>query len=174
MYRKGARPMPEQSFANQIVSFSAHLKRYARRLAKNSAVLADDLVQDTILRALVHSDQFEPGTNLGAWLHTILRNSFSNEIRRTRGFVGVNEANTLDGLNGAMDADQNWRVELRELAAHYGELPEAQREAISLVALHGYSYEKAALKVGCAVGTMKSRVSRGRAALSRAALDKAA
>ena len=162
------------SLANQIVGYSGPLRGYARRLARNNSGLVDDLVQDTILRALVHSDQFKPGTNLGAWLHTILRNSFLNELRRTQRFAGVSEGNTLDEQNGVRDAGQTWAVELREVAAHYGELPKVQREAISLVAVHGYSYEKAALKAGCAVGTMKSRVSRARAALSRATLDDAA
>jgi RNA polymerase sigma-70 factor (ECF subfamily) len=160
--------MREQSLANQIVEHSGRLRGYARRLARDNTGLADDLVQDTIMRALVHGDQFAPGTNLSAWLHTILRNSFFNELRRVRHFTSVTEGKTPGEQNEIIDAEQPWAVELKEVAAHYAELPDAQREAINLVAVRGYSYEQAALKAGCAVGTIKSRVSRARAALLKA------
>ena len=90
--------MVDQSFANQVVGYSAQLRGFARKLARSNSALADDLVQDTILRALLHCDQFRPGTNLGAWLHTILRNSFFNELRRINRFA-VTEDNKIDAGN---------------------------------------------------------------------------
>jgi RNA polymerase sigma-70 factor (ECF subfamily) len=159
--------MVQKTFADEVVAHSAQLRGYARKLAGNRN-LVDDIVQDTILRALVHSDQFRPGTNLSAWLYTILRNCYFNELRRVQRFPVV----TADGIadrQSPLAANQIWTVHAKEVAEDFAMLPKAQREALALVALDGDSYETAARKVGCRCGTMKSRVSRGRAALLRAA-----
>jgi RNA polymerase sigma-70 factor (ECF subfamily) len=159
--------VPKKTFADEVVEHSAKLRGYARKLAGNHC-LVDDIVQDTILGALVHSNHFKPGTNLSAWLYTILRNCYFNELRRTRQFSLLNEATILE-QQPPTDADQIWAVQAKEVSEHFASLPRTQREALSLVALEGNSYETAGLKAGCACGTMKSRVSRGRAALLRAA-----
>ena len=159
--------MLQKTFADEVVGHSAKLRGYARKLAGNRS-LVDDIVQDTILRALVHSDQFKPGTNLSAWLYTILRNCFFNELRCAKRFSALTDETIIDReLHAA--PDQIWSVQAKEVAEHFAALPTVQRQALSLVALDGNSYETAAVKAGCRCGTMKSRVSRGRAALLRAA-----
>ena len=82
--------MLQKTFADDVVGHAAKLRGYARKLAGNRS-LVDDIVQDTILRALIHSDQFKPGTNLSAWLYTILRNCYFNELRRAKRFSGLTE-----------------------------------------------------------------------------------
>ena len=160
--------MLQKTFADDVVGYAAKLRGYARKLGGNRS-LVDDIVQDTILRALVHSDQFEPGTNLSAWLYTILRNCYFNEVRRAKRLAVLTEE-TIADQQSSIVGDQIWTVEAKEIAEHFAALPRTQREAISLIALEGNSYETAALKAGCPCGTLKSRVSRGRAALLRAAI----
>jgi RNA polymerase sigma-70 factor (ECF subfamily) len=160
--------MLQKTFADQVIGHSAKLRAYARKLAGNRS-LGDDIVQDTILRALVHSDQFKLGTNLSAWLYTILRNCYFNELRRAQRFAVLTDE-TITDQPSPITADQIWAVQAKEVAEHFAALPRAQREALSLVAVDGNSYETAALKAGCPRGTIKSRVSRGRAALLRAAV----
>lgn len=153
------------SLDREILDHVSHLNSLARFLARDRT-LADDLVQETLLRALHYSEQFERGTNLKAWLTTILRNSYFNEkrseARRRRlaqqGFLVQTEMPVMPG-------NQDSRLELRDFERVYVTLPRVQREAISLVGAKGYSYEEAAELAGCAVGTMKSRVSRARVTL---------
>jgi RNA polymerase sigma-70 factor (ECF subfamily) len=153
--------MLSQSFPDQVVGYSGRLRGYARKLGATSS-LTDDLVQETILRALLHADQFRAGTNLSAWLHTILRHCYFNERRSQRRMLVSDD---IDADDRAMGAEQTWRVELQELEKLVTTLPVAQREALALVAVEGCSYDDAALKAGCPTGTMKSRVSRARSAL---------
>ena len=147
-----------------IVECLPHLRAFARLLCRDRA-LADDLVQETVVRALSHSDQFQAGTNLKAWIMAILRNSYFSEMRRRR------RASQLDGeeLWGAATASggQEERVGMRDLERAFAMLPAVQREALVLVGASGYSYEDAARIAACAVGTMKSRVSRARLQLDR-------
>ena len=157
--------MVEQSFADEVVACTAKLRAYARRLVGRQT-LVDDLVQETVLRALVHADQFKPGTNLQAWLRTILRHSYFNELRQAHRCAGLN--NPCSESDVPVGGDQMWRIEVNEVKKHFAALPAAQQQAISLVAVEGNSYETAALKAGCACGTMKSRVSRARATLAEA------
>jgi RNA polymerase sigma-70 factor (ECF subfamily) len=156
--------MHPQSFADQVVGYAARLKGYARKLGADRT-LTDDLVQETVLRALVHADQFTAGTNLTAWLHTILRNCYFNERRARRRLVVDESFNVNDR---AMAAEQISCLELQDVAKLVAALPAAQREALTLVAVEGHSYDAAASKAGCATGTMKSRVSRARSALQDA------
>ena len=158
--------MVEQSFANDVVRCTAKLRAYARRLVGRQA-LVDDLVQETVLRALIHVDQFKPGTNLQAWLSTILRHSYFNELRQARRYTALNN-DPCPESDVPVGGDQMWRIEVNEINKHFAALPAAQQQAISLVAVEGNSYETAALKAGCACGTMKSRVSRARATLAEA------
>src|SRR5215470_17981752 len=125
---------------------------------------ADDLVQETLLRALAHIDSFEPGTNMSAWLFTILRNLFRSEYRKRR-----REVEDADGSYAEMlktQPSQEERVEFQEFREALAKLPPDQREALILVGASGFSYEEAADICGCAIGTIKSRVNRARTRLA--------
>lgn len=150
------------TFRDDVVQHLTPLENFARRLAGNPSV-ADDLVQETVLRALTHAHQFRPGTNLQAWLMTILRNTYFNEKRRERRLVALDVDNPtiLPTTNGGQEA----RLHMRDVEARFACLPAVQREALVLVGADGLSYDCAAEIAGCAEGTMKSRVSRARAQL---------
>src|SRR5579863_9456483 len=150
-------------FQDLLVEQLPHLRAFARMLARNPT-LADDLVQETILRALTNVDKFTPGTNLRAWLATILRNQFYNELRhRARVAAYADALPTFAGCDGNQEA----HLALREFEQAYHALPTPQREALSLVGASGFTYEEAARIAGCAEGTMKSRVCRARIELAR-------
>jgi len=139
---------------------------YLRAFALSLAIApnaADDLVQETLLKAWANRHRFEPGSNLKAWLCTILRNQFYTECRKRK-----REVEDADGAFAAKvvaPAAQEASSDLRRVWQHLGKLPPAQREALVLVAAQGMTYEAAAALIGCQVGTMKSRVSRARAFL---------
>ena len=121
---------------------------------------ADDLVQEALLRAWGNLDSFEPGTNMSAWLFTILRNLFRSEYRKRR-----REVEDADGSYAATLAthpEQHGHMEMQDFRAALTKLPDDQREALILVGAAGFSYEEAAEISGCAVGTIKSRVNRAR------------
>ena len=153
------------SLSEEILDHVSHLNALARFLARDRS-LADDLVQETLLRALRYSEQFERGTNLRAWLTTILRNSYFNEKRseaRRRRLLQHGSLFTTESLGSP--GNQEAALEMRDFERAFRLLPAAQREAIALVGAEGFSYEEAADMTGCAVGTMKSRVSRARLSL---------
>ena len=147
------------TFCDDVLQNLSRLESFARRLAGNRS-LADDLVQETVLRALTYSDQFRPGTNLLAWLMTILRNAYFNEKRRERRLVvlDVETSAILPATNGGQEP----HMHMRDVEARFARLPAVQREALVLVGANGLSYDHAAEIAGCAEGTMKSRVSRAR------------
>lgn len=125
---------------------------------------ADDLVQDTLMRAWAHADSFQPGTNLNAWLFTILRNLFHSEYRKRR-----REVQDEDGVHSArlsVKAAQEAHLEMQDFRLALDSLPPDQREALLLVGASGFSYEEAAEICQCAVGTIKSRVNRARTKLA--------
>ena len=124
----------------------------------------DDLVQETLLRALAHIESFQPGTNMSAWLFTILRNHFYTEYRKLRREVEDGDGSYAERLKS--HPEQNGRVEFEELRVALANLPDDQREALILVGASGFSYEEAAEICGCAVGTIKSRVNRARTRLA--------
>jgi RNA polymerase sigma-70 factor, ECF subfamily len=148
-----------EAFHDDVTQHLCRLQRFARRLA-GSPSFADDLVQETVLRALIHADQFEPGTNLLAWLMTILRNAYFSEKRRERRLTDLDPA--MAAALPAVGGQQEWHAQWRDVAERFEQLPDVQREAILLVGAQGFSYHHAAEIAGCAVGTMKSRVSRAR------------
>jgi RNA polymerase sigma-70 factor (ECF subfamily) len=125
---------------------------------------ADDLVQETLLRALANIGSFRPGTNLIAWLFTILRNHFRSEYRKRRREVEDVDGRHTESLRS--QPEQIGHLELAEVKAALAQLPPDQREAVILVGASGFSYEEAAEICGCAVGTIKSRVNRARARLA--------
>ena len=126
---------------------------------------ADDLVQETLLRALANIDSFQPGTNMSAWLFTILRNLFRSEYRKRRREVEDADGRYAESLKS--QPEQTGRVEFQEFRAALDKIPDDQREALILVGASGFSYEEAAQICGCAVGTIKSRVNRARNRLAQ-------
>ena len=125
---------------------------------------ADDLVQETMLLALANIHSFQPGTNMSAWLFTILRNLFRSEYRKRRREVEDADGSYADSLKS--QPEQAGRVEFEEFRTALAKLPADQREALILVGASGFSYEESAEICGCAVGTIKSRVNRARGRLA--------
>ncbi len=125
---------------------------------------ADDLVQETLLRAVANIDSFQPGTNMSAWLFTILRNLFRSEYRKRRREVEGRGRQLRREPQVA--SEQEGRMEMREFRTALAKLPQDQREALVLVGAAGFSYEEAAAICECAVGTIKSRVNRARTRLA--------
>jgi RNA polymerase sigma-70 factor (ECF subfamily) len=126
---------------------------------------ADDLVQETMLRAYANIDKFQPGSNLGAWLFTILRNQFRSEYRKRKREVEDVDGRHVESLTAS--PEQFGKVEFNELRSALTLLPPEQREALVLVGASGFSYEEAAEICSCAVGTIKSRLNRARTRLSQ-------
>jgi RNA polymerase sigma-70 factor, ECF subfamily len=141
------------------------LRRYARALTR-SADRADDLVQETLLRAISKSHLWQPGTDIRAWLFTIMHNLYVNIVRRV---MREEAAVDIDQISSSLVAvtDPTSSSQLRDLERALGRLPDEQREVILLVGLEGMSYETAAEVLGVPVGTVRSRLSRGREALRR-------
>jgi RNA polymerase sigma-70 factor, ECF subfamily len=123
---------------------------------------ADDLVQDTLLRALSNLHRFELGTNLNAWLFTILRNLFHSEYRKRRREVEDPDGSFASRLK--IQPEQGVHLDFEDFRVALAQLPSDQREALLLVGASGFSYEEAAHICDCAVGTIKSRVNRAKAA----------
>ena len=121
---------------------------------------ADDLVQETLLKAWNHLDSFHEGTNLKAWLFTILRNTYFSERRKRRREVEDADGSYAEALTSL--PDQTSHLEMDEFRKALEQLPTDQRESLILVGAAGFSYEEAAEISGCAVGTIKSRVNRAR------------
>ena len=142
-----------------MAGFLPSLRAFAFSLSRNSAD-ADDLVQETLTKAWAHRERFEPGSNLRAWLFTILRNSWYTGAAKRRREVADEEGRYAAGLTA--EASQEWTAELTSLQAALNALPPEHREAIVMVGAVGLSYQEAADISGCAVGTIKSRVNRAR------------
>ncbi len=149
-------------FKTDLLGAIPSLRAFAVSLSQN-ADRADDLVQETLVKAWDKHASFQPGTNMKAWLFTILRNEFYSQMRK-RG----REVQDSDGvMTGrlAVHPSQHGLLDLEDFRAALAQLPEDQREAIILIGASGFSYEEAAEICGCAVGTIKSRVSRARTRL---------
>jgi RNA polymerase sigma-70 factor (ECF subfamily) len=141
------------------------LRRYARALTRD-AVRADDLVQSCLVRALAKSHLWQPGTDLRAWLFTILHNQHVNDVRRSvREGVSVPVEDVAPVLT--VQSTQGASLQLRDLDRALGKLPEEQRQVLLLVGLEGMRYEEVALVLDVPVGTVRSRLSRGREMLRR-------
>lgn len=155
-------PLSDADFKVQLAEVIPHLRAFGRSLSGNRDT-ADDLVQETLLKAWAARLRFQAGTNMRAWTFIILRNLFLSQMRRSR-FKGEWDDLTADRLLAA-PASQDRHIELGDLQRALLHLPEPQREALILVGAGGFAYEEAAEICGCAVGTIKSRVARGRVAL---------
>jgi RNA polymerase sigma-70 factor (ECF subfamily) len=147
---------------NELVEALPMLRAFARSLCGNRD-RADDLVQETVMRALANRDKFQEGTNLHAWLVTILRNQYYSEIRKRRREVEDSEGTHASRLSDI--AAQPGHLELDDFLRAMRLLPDEQREALVLIGASGFSYEEAAEICGVRVGTVKSRVSRARSRL---------
>jgi RNA polymerase sigma-70 factor (ECF subfamily) len=154
--------LSDLDFKKYLASAIPQLRAFGRSLCGNRDT-ADDLVQETMLKAWAARDRFEAGTNFTARTFTILRNVYFTQVRRYR-FVGEWDDQVADRLLAA-PASQDKVIELRDLTRALQQLPAPQREALILVGAGGLSYEETAEITGVAVGTVKSRVGRGRAAL---------
>ncbi|MCW2236472.1 sigma-70 family RNA polymerase sigma factor [Azospirillum canadense] len=153
---------PDPAIIAQIESEIPRLRRFARAMVRD-ATLADDLVQECLERALSRLHLWRPGSNLRAWLFTILRNLHINGIRRRQAVVDIDGEG--QAAIGAAHGGQFVRLELRDLKRALGMLPTEQREVVLLIGLEGISYGEAADILGISIGTVKSRLSRGRRAL---------
>ncbi len=151
------------SVRDAMLSAVPSLRAFAISLCGN-VDRADDLVQETLLRAWANIHSFEPGTNMSAWLFTILRNLFRSEYRKRRREVPDGDGTYAESMK--TQPEQGGRVEFEEFRAALNKLPTDQREALILVGASGFSYEEAAEICGCAVGTIKSRVNRARTRLA--------
>ena len=155
-------PLPDDEFKTQLGAVIPHLRAFGRSLS-GSRDLADDLVQETLLKAWAARKRFQAGTNMRAWTFIILRNLFLSQMRRAR-FKGEWDDVTAAKILSA-PASQDRHIELGDMQRALQRLPQPQREALILVGAGGFAYEEAAQICGCAVGTIKSRVARGRVAL---------
>jgi len=156
--------LSDEAFKTALSEVIPHLRAFGRSLSGNRE-LADDLVQETMLKAWTARARFEAGTNMRAWTFIILRNLFLSQMRRRR-FSGEWDDVTAERLLAA-PASQERHVDLADVQRALLQLPQAQREAIILVGAGGFAYEEAAEICGVAVGTIKSRVARGRAMLEQ-------
>jgi RNA polymerase sigma-70 factor (ECF subfamily) len=153
----------DPSIRDAMLGAVPSLRAFAISLSGN-VDRADDLVQETLLRAMANIDSFEPGTNMSAWLFTILRNLFRSEYRKRRREVEDTDGSYAESLKS--HPEQHGRVEFAEFREALAKLPPDQREALILVGASGFSYEEAAAICDCAVGTIKSRVNRARTRLA--------
>ena len=169
MLRRRHPPAPD-AFAEEVLAFLDPLYATALRLTRNAAD-AEDLVQDTIVKALRAADRFRPGTNLKAWLYTILHNTWRNRVRDAARHTVDVDSTVVDEAAGQPDGpaaqDTPERILLRatldaDLQAALDELPDAYREAVWLRDVEEFSYAEMAEMLGVPIGTVMSRISRGR------------
>ncbi|MFN3537171.1 MAG: sigma-70 family RNA polymerase sigma factor [Brevundimonas sp.] len=165
---RSAAPKPpssdDEAFKTQLVSLIPHLRAFARTLAGDPTA-ADDLAQDAMMKAWDARASYQMGTNMKAWTFMILRNQFYSEKRRSWRQSQLDQEAAERTLVAVDDPEAP--VALDELRLALASLPEEQREALVLVGAGGFAYEEAAEICNCAVGTVKSRVSRARRALQQ-------
>ena len=157
-------------FREDLVALIPHLRVFARHLASGNAALADDLVQDTMVNALQSQDQFTPGTNLKAWLFTILRNRFHSLVTRKHVTSEVSADDTLEN-HWWVPAYQETAIDVDAFRRAFQQLRPEHKEALVLATIHELPYERIAEICGCEVGTVKSRVSRARSLLKKMVMD---
>jgi RNA polymerase sigma-70 factor (ECF subfamily) len=149
---------------DDIVALLPDLRAFARFMCREREA-ADDLVQNTVVAALDKQSQFTPGTNLKAWMFTIMRNRFYSDLRTQRrrpSGVDTNSAAPLAAVDNPEAA-----IAMKELSSALWQLSAQAREALVLVGAGGFSYEEASRLCGCTVGTLKVRVSRARKQLAK-------
>jgi len=152
--------MPDEM--EELVTHLSALRAFALSLTRNSAT-ADDMMQDTVLKAWTNMDKFQPGTNMRAWLFTILRNNYYSSRRKLNREVADVDNVFSDTLS--VKPDHDGRLQMMDFKQAFEQLADEHREALILVGASGFSYDDAAEMCGVATGTMKSRVNRARAKL---------
>ena len=155
-------PLPDPK--DELLSHLSDLRGFAMSLTRNRAA-ADDLTQESILKAWKNIRKFEPGTNMKAWLFTIVRNTYYSDYRKKKREVADVDGVFSDKL--AVKPDHDGRLHLRDFRTAFETLPDEQREVLILVGVQGFSYEEAAATAGIAIGTVKSRLNRARERLSQ-------
>jgi RNA polymerase sigma-70 factor, ECF subfamily len=155
--------MSPGSFKDDLVAEIPGLRAFAVSLC-GSVTMADDLVQEALLRAWSNSDKFQPGTSLRAWLFTILRNIYYSQYRKRSREVQDSDGVYSRGI--AVEGDQESHLDLVDFRRALAKLPAEQREVLTMVGASGLSYEEAAAICGVEIGTIKSRLSRARTRLS--------
>ena len=149
-------------FKSDLLGTIPSLRAFAVSLTQN-ADKADDLVQETLVKAWDKHSSFQPGTNIKAWLFTILRNEFYSQMRKRGREVQDSDGSFTERLS--VHPAQYGSMDMQDFKKALAQLPDDQREAVILIGASGFSYEEAAEICDCAVGTMKSRVSRARTRL---------
>jgi len=155
---------PDAAFKSDLLAAIPALRAFAASLC-GRVEWADDLVQETLVKAWANRSSFEPGSRMQAWLFTILRNEYYSEYRRRRHEVADPEGRIAARLTTRPAQDSH--VAFREFQTALFKLPPIHREALILVGASGFSYEQAAHICNCAIGTMKSRVARARSKLGQ-------
>jgi len=155
-------------FQEAIVALMPALRRFALRRARSGAE-AEDLVQETLARALRYADTFKEGSNLKSWLFKILQNCLYRDLTSRRNTVQDSDG-YLAGRQ-SVDASQEWHVQCSDVLTALNSLPAESREALMMVSADGHSYEEAAQLSHCPVGTLKSRVNRARERLIELTVD---
>lgn len=148
---------------DELVTHLPALRAFALSLTRNRAT-ADDMMQDAVLKAWSNMDKFEKGTNMRAWLFTILRNTYYSSRRKLNREVADVDNAFSDSLS--VKPDHDGRLQMMDFKTAFAKLGDEQREALILVGANGFSYEDAADMCGVATGTMKSRVNRARSRLT--------
>ena len=156
--------MSEVHPKDELITHLPALRAFALSLTRNRAT-ADDMMQDTVLKAWSNMDKFKPGTNMRAWLFTILRNNFYSSRRKLNREVADVDNAFSDQL--AVKPDHDGRLQMMDFKKAFAQLPDEHREALILVGANGFSYEDAGVMCGVATGTMKSRVNRARTKLTQ-------
>jgi RNA polymerase sigma-70 factor (ECF subfamily) len=154
----------DEVFKRALLAVLPHLRAFARGLCGRPD-FADDLVQETAIKAWAARERFIPGTNMRAWTFAILRNHYLSELRRNRHQVDF-DPDAAERLL-VMEADQEGPLHLSDMEVALMKLSPERREALLLVGAGGFPYEEAARISDCAIGTMKSRVARARDQLAR-------
>lgn len=155
-------PRASEDFREELTALIPQIRAFARNLCGNAA-MADDIAQEALLKAWKSRESYREGTNLRAWVFTILRNHFYSQQRRAWRSQPLDQEVAESTLQATDDPSAPLEILALRNALH--QLPPEQREAVILVGAGGLSYEEVAQICGCAVGTVKSRVSRARTAL---------
>lgn len=154
---------PDKVFRDQLVALLPSLRAFARGLCGHRE-MADDLAQDTMMRAWAARTSYTQGTNFRAWMFMIMRNQFYTTIRKNSRMTSL-DPEVAERVLVVAPAQQNG-INVDDVAKALQKLPAEQREVLLLIGANGLSYEEAAEVIGCAMGTVKSRLARGRTALA--------
>ncbi|WP_421522368.1 sigma-70 family RNA polymerase sigma factor [Ochrobactrum quorumnocens] len=156
--RRGRREMmlSQPNFEDELMQLLPALTQFARSLCRQSAD-AEDLVQETLVKALKNREKYQPYGSLKSWLFTIMKNSFCSRFKRAR-----RETPLGDERGPVINAPQEMAIELQDVGRAYTRLSESHRSVIEMVVFNGLSYEHAATQSGCTIGTIKSRLCRAR------------